>query len=107
MKSAIKIFRVNVIGYQQLHMIQSTCVAQILISGLADIHILIWVYLNLIIENRTGWGRLTGDSECEHLLPDRCTPRPTQMVNAALPPGSTDISHTDNHTSAWNIETFY
>lgn len=55
-------FRVNVIGYQQPHIMQSTGVAQILISSLADIQILIWVIFELDHGERDGLGRPTGDS---------------------------------------------
>lgn len=65
-RSVIKIF--NLIGYQHLHIIQSTSVAEIFISSLAHIQILIWISLNLTTENRTGWCRPLGDSDWEHLL---------------------------------------
>lgn len=60
MKSVIESFRVNVIGYQQLHIMQSPGVAQILISSLADIQILIWVIFELDHGERDGLGQTHG-----------------------------------------------
>lgn len=48
------------IGYQQLHIMQSPGVAQILISSLADIQILIWVIFELDHGERDGLGQTHG-----------------------------------------------
>lgn len=81
-KSVIKIF--SLIGYRQLHIIQSTSVAEIFISTLADIQILTWIFLKLTVENRTGWGRPMGDPDCERSLAWQVPLSPyCEMVSAA------------------------